>query len=112
MYTMTGTRPDLSQPLSILSQFLVNCGRVQWEAALRLLAYVQATATVGLQYTGEAPSTLPRVIGMSDASWATHVDDYTSQAGYFFNLCGAAVSWRSYRITRVVHLSTEAECVT
>ena len=77
-----------------------------------MLAYVQATATVDLRYTGEAPGILPRVIGMSDASWATHVDDYTSQAGYFFNLCGAAVSWRSYRIKRVVHSSTEAEYVT
>ena len=38
--------------------------------------------------------------------------DCTSQAGYFFNLCGAAVSWRSYRIKRVVHSSTEAEYVT
>ena len=89
---MVATRPDLAQPLSVLSQFLVNPGRVHWEAALRLLAYVQATTTVGLRYTGEAPGSLPRVIGMSDASWATHVDDCTSQAGYFFNLCSAAVS--------------------
>ena len=40
MYLMVGTRPDLAQPLSVLSQFLVNPGRVHWEAALRLLAYV------------------------------------------------------------------------
>ena len=92
MYLMIGTRPDLAQPLSVLSQFLVNLGRVHWEAALRLLAYVQATTTVDLRYTGEAPGIFPRVIGMSDASWATHVDDCTSQAGYFFDLCGAAVS--------------------
>ena len=59
MYLMIGTRPDLAQPLSVLSQFLVNPGRVHWEAALRLLAYVQATATVGLQYTSEAPGSLP-----------------------------------------------------
>ena len=36
----------------------------------------------------------------------------TSQAGYFFNMCGAAVSWRSYKIKRVCHSSTEAEYVT
>ena len=112
MYLMAATRPDLAQPLFVLSQFLVNPGRVHWEAALRLLTYVQATATVRLRYTGEALGSLPRVIGMSDAFWATQVDDYTSQAGYFFNLCGAAVSWRSYRIKRVVHSSTEAEYVT
>ena len=112
MYLVIDTRPDLAQSLSVLSQFLVNPGRVHWEAALRLLAYVQATATVGLWYTGDAPGSLPWVIGMSDASWATHVDDCTSQAGYFFNLCGGALSWRSYRIKRVVHSSTEAEYVT
>ena len=55
MYQMIGIRPDLAQPHSVLSQFLVNLGRLHWEAALRLLAYVQATATVGLRYTGEAP---------------------------------------------------------
>ena len=109
---MIGTRPDLAQPLSVLSQFLINPGRVHWDAALRLLAYVKATSQVGLRYTSETAGTLPKIIGTSDASWATHVDDCTSQAGYFFNLCGAAVSWRSYRIKKVVHSSTEAEYVT
>ena len=70
------------------------------------------TSQVGLRYTGETTGSLPKIIGTSDASWATHVDDFTSQAGYFFNLCGAAVSWRSYRIKRVVHSSTETEYVT
>ena len=111
-YLMIGTRPDLAQPLSVLSQFLVNPGRVHYEAALRALAYVKATATVGLLYTSEASDTLPKIVGMSDASWATHEDSMTSQAGYFFNMCGAAVSWRSYKIKRVCHSSTEAEYVT
>ena len=48
MYLMIGTRPDLAQPLLVLSQFLVNPGRVHYEAALWVLAYVKATATVGL----------------------------------------------------------------
>ena len=109
---MIGTRPDLAQPLSLLSQFFINPGRVHWDAALRLLACVKATSQVGLRYTGETAGTLPKIIGTSDASWATHIDDCTSQAGYFFNLCGAAVSWRSYRIKKVVHSSTEAEYVT
>ena len=99
---MIGTRLDLAHPLSVLSQFLVNPGRVHYEAALRVLAYVKATATDRLQYTGD----------MSDASRATHEDDMTSQAGYFFNMCGAAVSWISYKIKRVCHSSTEAEYVT
>ena len=73
---------------------------------------MKATSQVGLRYTGETAGTLPKIVGTSDASWATHVDDCTSQGGYFFNLCGAAVPWRSYRIKRVVHSGTEAEYVT
>ena len=73
---------------------------------------MKATSHVGLRYTGVTACILLKIIGTSDASWATHVDDCTSQAGYFFNLCGAAVSWRSYRINKVVHSSTEAEYVT
>ena len=77
MYLMIGTRRDLAQPLSVLSQFLVKSSRVHWDAALRLLAYVKATSHVGLRYTGETAGTLPKIIGTSDASWATHVDDCT-----------------------------------
>ena len=87
MYLMIGTRPDLAQPLSVLSLFFINPSRVHWDAALRFLAYVKATSQVGLRYTGETACTLPIIIDTSDASWATHVDDCTSQAGYFFHLC-------------------------
>ena len=58
MYLMIGTRLDLAQPLFVLSQFLVNIGRVHYEASLWVSAYVKATATVGLRYTGKAPGTL------------------------------------------------------
>ena len=50
MYLMIGTRPDLAQPLSVLSQFFINPGRVHWDAALRLLAYVKAASQVGLRH--------------------------------------------------------------
>ena len=109
---MIGTRPNLAQPLSVLSGFLVNPGHVHYEAALWVLAYVQATATVNLQYTGEASGTLPKIVGISDASWATHANSMMSQAGYFSSMCGAAVLWRSYKIKQVYHSSTEAVYVT
>ena len=61
--------------------------------------------------TGEREGTVPTIVGMCDASWATHEDDCTSQGKYFFVLCGAAISWRSYKIKRVSHSSTEAKYV-
>ena len=48
VYLAVGTRPDLAQPLAVLSQFFINLGRAHWNAALRLLAYVKATSDVGL----------------------------------------------------------------
>ena len=85
----------MAQPLSVLSQYNENPGEAHWNAALRLLAYVRETSKVGLQYSGGDGTTEPQLVGVCDASYACH-EDATSQGGYFFSICGAAVSWRSY----------------
>ena len=75
-----------------------------------MLAYLRATSTIGLRYKGEVPGTVPSVMGMCDASFAVH-EDCASQSGFYFTLCGAAISWKSNKIRKIVLSSTEAEYV-
>ena len=75
-----------------------------------MLAYLRATSTIGLRYKGEVPGMVPSVVGMCDASFAMH-EGYASQSGFYFTLCGAAISWKSNKIRKIVLSSTEAEYV-
>ena len=109
-YLMVDTRPDLAHPLSVLSGYLINPGIPHFNAAPRLLGYVRATSEVGLQYVGEEPGTSPKLTGTCDASFACH-EDGTSQGGYYFSLCGGAISGKSYKIKKIVLSSTEAKYV-
>ena len=78
---------------------------VHWRAALKILAYVQSTQDVGLLYRRNAPIHL---VGVTDASFASDPDERRSQGGYLHLLGGAAVSWKSYRISTVARSTPEA----
>ncbi|CAI7799400.1 unnamed protein product [Closterium sp. NIES-54] len=70
MYLMTGTRPDLAYPLSILAHYVAP-GRHRpehWEAAKRVLRYLCSMSGMGLVLGGRGPVVLT---GHADASWAT-----------------------------------------
>ena len=110
MYLMVGTRPDLAHSLSVLSGYLINPGRPHYNAALRCWHIYWATLQVGLWYVGEELGTSPKLTGTCDASFACH-EDGTSQGGYYFTLCGGAISWKSYKIKKIVLSSTEVEYV-
>ena len=51
-YLNTCTRPDLAYVVSKPSQYLTNPGLMHWQAAVRVLQYLEATKLVGLRYTG------------------------------------------------------------
>ena len=55
MYVMVDTRPEFAFSLSKLSKFNNSPGRAHWEAACKLLGYLQQTADVGLLYTRKGP---------------------------------------------------------
>ena len=50
MYLMLGTRPDLAFSVGTLSCFSASSKTCHWEAAKRVLHYIQATTDMELQY--------------------------------------------------------------
>ncbi|CAI7840052.1 unnamed protein product [Closterium sp. NIES-54] len=76
MYLMTGTRPDLAYPLSILARSVAP-GRHRPEhmdAAKRVLRYLCSTSGMGLVLGGRAQVVLT---GHADASWVRYAADVT-----------------------------------
>ena len=87
---LTNTRPDLSYAVSILSRFMQEPLDIHWNAAKRVLRYIQGTKDFGLLYTKTKNFVLG---GYSDADFAGSIDDRASTSGYLMNMGSAAVSW-------------------
>ncbi|CAI7764270.1 unnamed protein product [Closterium sp. NIES-53] len=96
MYLMACTRPDLAYPLSLLARYVApgRHGKVQWDAAKRVLRYLCSTLGMGLMLGGRARVVLT---GHADASWVDDLATQWSSQGYTFSLGSGSVSWRSTR---------------
>uniref|UniRef100_H3H9V7 Integrase catalytic domain-containing protein n=1 Tax=Phytophthora ramorum TaxID=164328 RepID=H3H9V7_PHYRM len=53
MYLMVATRPDLAAAVGVLSQFSADPCPTHWQALKRVLRYLQATPTHGLEFSRE-----------------------------------------------------------
>ncbi|KAG4037393.1 Retrovirus-related Pol polyprotein from transposon TNT 1-94 [Phytophthora cactorum] len=53
MYLMVATRPDLAAAVGVLSQFAADPCPTHWQALKRVLRYLQATPTHGLEFSRE-----------------------------------------------------------
>ena len=70
-----------------------NPGSVHWQAAVRVLQYLEVTKLVGLRYIGGLD-----LKGMCDSSWGNDVDGRRSQAAYVFTMGETAASWKSWKL--------------
>ena len=71
---LTITRPDLSYPVGVISQFMARPTQEHLQYAQRILRYVNGTKDRGLLYrTG----TTARLVGYTDADWAGNAADRT-----------------------------------
>jgi hypothetical protein len=55
LYLQSCTRPDITQAVCVLARFMAAPTRAHWHAALRVLRYLTATASLGLVLGGPAP---------------------------------------------------------
>jgi hypothetical protein len=108
MYLMTSTRPDIAAPVGFLSRYLSCPGRRHWEAAQRVLKYVNATRTFGISYRRE-PVVNYHVY--CDSDWAGDLDGRRSTTGWVAMLGGGAVAWQSRLQKAPAQSSCEAEYV-
>lgn len=107
MYLSVATRPDISNTVSRLAQFVNNPRKHHWSAAKRVLRYLAGTANMGLTYTKNNLS----LIGYADSDWGGCTVSRYSYTGYAFILNGAAIVWKSQKQCTVALSSTEAEYV-
>lgn len=107
MYLSTGTRPDITNTVAVLSQFLDCPNEECWNAAKRVLRYLKHTKQYGLVYKKTGKS----LHGYSDADWGGCLIDRRSYSGYVFMLGGGCVSWKSQKQKCVSTSSCQSEYV-
>ncbi|GJP61920.1 hypothetical protein CLOP_g19034 [Closterium sp. NIES-67] len=118
-YAANHTRPDIAFSTSRLASVVSRPSHEQLEAAKRLVRYVSATASVGLEYSGvrqrlqrgaaDVKSGEMLLSCYTDASFNSVKADGTSIGGYVCLLGGGAVSWRSKKQNEVGLTSCETE---
>eukprot|EP00253_Pinus_taeda_P007479 PITA_07479 len=105
---LTATRPDIMHAVSLISRFMERPKETHWQAAKRILRYVNGMKGFGILYSSSENFMLT---GYTDSDWVGSVDDRKSTSGYVFHMGSGAISWASKK-QPVVSLSTvEAEYV-
>ena len=108
MYLQTCTRPDISFAVGMLGRYQSNSGINHWNAAKKVLRYLQGTKDYMLIYRR---SSQLEVIGYSDSDFGGCNDTRKSTFGYLFLLGEAAISWKSAKQSVVASSTMEAEFV-
>jgi hypothetical protein len=118
MYSMIGTRPDISYSVGVLSRHMQSAGPVHLAAAKRVFQYLLKTKSEGLKYRectkSESPYVRKGTVQLcvyTDSDWANNPEDRRSVTGYVCFLGGNPVSWKSKKQPTTTLSSAEAEYV-
>jgi hypothetical protein len=96
MYAVIGSRPDLAQTTTLLSQFSSAPKKEHYDQANRTLRYLNGTKNWILHYPRSTNLSLE---GYSDSSYASCPDSRKSFSSYVFMVGNCAVSWKSKKTT-------------
>ena len=103
---LTITRPDLTYPVHILSQFMAKPTNVHWQAALKLLRYIKHSPGQRLLLSASSPLMLKVY---SDADWGSCPMTRRSLSGYCVMLGNSLISWKCKKQNTVARSSAESE---
>ncbi|GKA19577.1 RNA-directed DNA polymerase [Tanacetum coccineum] len=106
LFYLTMIRPDISYDVQHLSQFVSSPKDVHLQAAIHLLKYLKGSVSKGLFYPIQPHL---KVIGFSDADWASCLMTRKSLIGYCIFLSHSLVTWKTKKQATVSRSSTEAE---
>ena len=105
---LTATRPDILYAVGLISRYMETPRDSHWQAAKRILRYIQGTRNHGLYYAygGNA-----KLHGYSDSDWAGDKDERKSTTGHVFYFGETAFAWTSKKQPVIALSSCEAEYV-
>ena len=86
---LTITRPNISFPVSVVSQFLQSPCDSHWDAVVCILRYIKGTPGQGVLYENRGHT---QVVGYNDADWASSPTDRRSTSGYCVFIGGNLIS--------------------
>ena len=105
MYIAVITRPDLSFAVSMLSRVLDRPTNQTWQAAKRVLRYLNATKEMGLKFEKSEG----KLISYSDADWAGDQISKKSVSGFVAFDGSNPIAWFSKKQNCVALSTMEAE---
>ena len=103
---LTITRPELSYPVHILSQFMAKPTDIHWNSALKLVRYLKNASGQGLLLSANSSLSLQVCC---DADWATCPMTRRSVSGFCVLLGNSLLSWKCKKQNVVARSSTESE---
>ena len=99
------TRPELSYVIHLLSQFKNDPQGEHWNAALRVVRYLKNSPGQGILLRA---NTELKITAWCDADWGTCPTTHRSLTGWFIQLGGSPVSWKTHKHDVVSRSSAEA----
>eukprot|EP00253_Pinus_taeda_P025713 PITA_25713 len=106
MFSMNSC-PDICFAVNTLSQHMVEPHHIHWIGAKNLLRYLRGTIIYGLRYTIRDV----RLLGYTNADWASNVEDHKSTFGCCFSLGSTLISWMRRKKKSVALSTAEAEYI-
>jgi len=100
------TRPDISQAVHVLSQFINAPTSVHYATLFRVLHYLRSNISRSLPYNSDSSRSLRAYF---DAGWADDPDRSRSSTGFCIFLGSSLIFWCSKRQDVVSRFSTEIE---
>ena len=103
---LTITRPDISFPVSVVSQFLQSQCDSHRDVVIRILHYIKGTPSQGVLYENKGHT---QIVGYCDADWTGSPTDRRSSSGCYVFIGGNLISWKRKKQDVVARSNAETK---